>query len=78
MTKLSKKLMILIITVSVCAVIIAGLIVGNVICGKNFNIITSYFNGLGMDETANEAEREFGKNLVGDGGAGRRGAVTEQ
>lgn len=63
MTKLSKKLMILIITVSVCAVIIAGLIVGNVICGKNFNIITSYFNGLGMDETANEAEREFGKNL---------------
>ena len=55
--------MILIITVSVCAVIIAGLIVGNVICGKNFNIITSYFNGLGMDETANEAEREFGKNL---------------
>lgn len=63
MTKISKKLMILIITISVCAVIIAGLIVGNVICGKNFNIITAYFNGLGMDESANEAEREFGKNL---------------
>ena len=66
MTKLLKNKILLIVACVVCAVVIAGLTVGNVICGLNFNIITQYMCGFGLDEDSAETvgAREYGQNFA--------------
>ena len=61
-----KRKIILVINFICIAVIAAGFIVGNVICGINSNIITSYLVGFGLDDDSQEAQeaRQEGNMLA--------------
>lgn len=55
-----------IITGIVCFVLVAAITVGNVICGLNYNVITSYLCGQGFNDDSEESKsaRESGKILA--------------
>ena len=61
-----KRKIILIINFVCMAIIIAGFVAGNVICGINSNIITSYLVGFGLDDDSGEAKeaRQEGNMLA--------------
>lgn len=63
-----KKYIYPIIVAAVCLILTAALIVGNVVCYLNSNIITSFLCGYGFDEDGEEtvAARESGNALAED------------
>ena len=66
MAKLLKNKILLIVACVVWVAVICGLVAGNVVCGLNFNVITQYMCGFGLDEDSAEAvgAREYGQNFA--------------
>lgn len=66
MVKPIKNIILLSVTCFIVAVLVAGLTVGNAICFANFNIVTQYMCGFGLDEDSSEAlgAREYGQNYA--------------
>ena len=64
----AKKLIYPIIAGVICLILIVALVIGNVACYLNANIITSFLCGYGFDEdgTATVAARESGNALAED------------